>query len=81
MGFKAGFTKTGLLTLHHFTNRRDVTKPPLLNTGFEAGLPTESTTFERATNERATKESRNMSAATKERHDKRAPRQKSAATK
>jgi hypothetical protein len=35
-----------------------------------------STTFERAT-----KESRNMSAATKERHDKRAPRQKSAATK
>jgi hypothetical protein len=41
----------------------------------------ESTTFERATNERATKESRNMSAATKERSDKRAPRQKSAATK
>jgi hypothetical protein len=37
----------------------------------------ESTTFERATNERATKESRNMSAATKERHDKRAPRQNS----
>jgi hypothetical protein len=36
----------------------------------------ESTTFERAT-----KESRNMSAATKERSDKRAPRQKSAATK
>jgi hypothetical protein len=36
----------------------------------------ESTTFERAT-----KESRNLSAATKERHDKRAPRQKSAATK
>jgi hypothetical protein len=32
----------------------------------------ESTTFERAT-----KESRNMSAATKERHDKRAPRQNS----
>jgi hypothetical protein len=41
----------------------------------------ESTTFERTTNERATKESRNMSAATKERSDKRAPRQKSAATK
>jgi hypothetical protein len=37
----------------------------------------ESTTFERATNERATKESRNMSAATKERSDKRAPRQNS----
>jgi hypothetical protein len=37
----------------------------------------ESTTFERATNERATKESRNMSAATKERHDKTAPRQNS----
>jgi hypothetical protein len=41
----------------------------------------ESTTFERATNERATKESRNMNAATKERSDKRAPREKSAATK
>jgi hypothetical protein len=41
----------------------------------------ESTTFERATNERATKESRNMGAATKERSDKRAPRQKSVATK
>ncbi|KAJ3626850.1 hypothetical protein MTP99_017317 [Tenebrio molitor] len=39
-------------------------------------VSSESTTFERAT-----KESRNMSAATKERHDKRAPRQKSAATK
>jgi hypothetical protein len=45
------------------------------------GWHQESTTFERATNERATKESRNMSAATKERSDKRAPRQKSAATK
>jgi hypothetical protein len=45
------------------------------------GATLESTTFERATNERATKESRNMSAATKERSDKRAPRQKSAATK
>jgi hypothetical protein len=40
------------------------------------GWHQESTTFERAT-----KESRNMSAATKERSDKRAPRQKSAATK
>jgi hypothetical protein len=36
----------------------------------------ESTTFERAT-----KENRNMSAATKERSDKRAQRQKSATTK
>jgi hypothetical protein len=51
-------------------------KPLIINNRFF-----KSTTFERATNERATKESRNMSAATKERSDKRAPRQKSAATK
>jgi hypothetical protein len=53
----------------------------VLSLTFHPYIINESTTFERATNERATKESRNMSAATKERHDKRAPRQKSAATK
>jgi hypothetical protein len=42
----------------------------------------ESTTFERATKERSDKRApRQKSAAIKERRDKRAPRQKSAATK